>query len=118
MADPRMSRWNVVRLQLCEPNVRPGDPRPPYHRPSPPNRPAERSVSASPGRTPPVEAEASRQRDLDAALGDAIEVGAHHRVKFGRRVCTRSDGDIVRLEFEALRRMQSQSNTSHPGSPS
>lgn len=56
---------------------------------------------------------AARGRDVHAALGDAIEVAAHHRVKFGRRVRTWSDGDIVRLEFETLRRMLSQSNTSH-----
>jgi hypothetical protein len=62
---------------------------------------------------------AARGRDVHAALGDAIEVAAHHRVKFGRRVCTWSDGDIVRLEFEALRRMLSRSNTRrHPWFPS
>jgi hypothetical protein len=57
-----------------------------------------------------------RQRDLDAALADAIEVASRHRSRLGRRVCTRSDGEIVRVIFEALRRMQS--DTSDMGFPS
>jgi hypothetical protein len=44
-----------------------------------------------------------RQRDLDAALGDAIEVVARHRVRLGRRVCSRHDGETVRRIYELLR---------------
>jgi hypothetical protein len=60
--------------------------------------------------------EEERQRDLDAALADAIEAVARHRTRLGRRVCSRSDGEIVRLIFEALRRMLSE--TSDTGFPS
>ena len=58
----------------------------------------------------PREDHDQRQRDLDAALADSIEIAARHRIRLGRRVCTRSDGEIVRLIFEALRRMQSETS--------
>ena len=60
--------------------------------------------------------EEERQRDLDGALADAIEIVSRHRTRLGRRICTRSDGEIVRLIFEALRRMPAE--TSDPGFPS
>jgi hypothetical protein len=60
--------------------------------------------------------EEERQRDLDGALADAIEIVSRHRMRLGRRICTRSDGEIVRLIFEALRRMPVE--TSDPGFPS
>jgi hypothetical protein len=50
-----------------------------------------------------AEVEAQRQRDLDAALADAIEVVARHRARLGRRVCSRKDGETVRRIFELLR---------------
>jgi hypothetical protein len=56
-----------------------------------------------------------RQRDLDAALADAIEVVARQRARLGRRVCNRLDGELVRTVFETLRRVQSE--TSEPGFP-
>ena len=47
--------------------------------------------------------EAQRQRDLDAALADAIEVVARARTRQGRRVCSRHDGEMTRKVFELLR---------------
>jgi hypothetical protein len=64
----------------------------------------------------PGATEEERQRDLDGALADAIEIVSRHRMRLGRRICTRSDGEIVRLIFEALRRMPAE--TSDPGFPS
>jgi predicted DNA-binding transcriptional regulator YafY len=55
-----------------------------------------------------AEAEAlvlQRQRDLDAALADAIEVVARHRARLSRKVCSRHDGQTVRQVFELLRGM-------------
>jgi len=49
------------------------------------------------------EAEIQRQRDLDAALADAIEVVARARGRAGRRVCSRHDGQTTRQIFELLR---------------
>ena len=57
-----------------------------------------------------------RQRDLDAALADAIEIVARQRARLGRRVCNRLDGELVRTVFETLRRVQAE--TSDPGFPS
>lgn len=57
-----------------------------------------------------------RQRMLDAALADAIEAVARHRGRLGRRVCNKADGKAVRLIFETLRGMQSE--TSDLGFPS
>lgn len=50
-------------------------------------------------------AEMERQRDLDAALADAIEIVARHRARSGRKVCSRHDGETVRKVFELLRGM-------------
>ena len=63
------------------------------------------------------EAEAQRQRDLDAALADAIEVVARQRARLARRTCTRHDGETVRHIFEALRGLLSQSDSSDPRFP-
>ena len=52
-----------------------------------------------------VEAAAQRQRDLDAALADVVEIVARHRARLGRRVCSRSDGAVVRQMFDLLRCM-------------
>ena len=60
--------------------------------------------------------EEKRQRDLDAALADAIEIVARQRARLGRRVCNRFDGELVRTVFETLRRVQAE--TSEPGFPS
>jgi hypothetical protein len=46
-----------------------------------------------------------RQRDLDGALADAIEVVARHRARLSRKVCSRHDGQTVRQVFELLRGM-------------
>jgi hypothetical protein len=46
-----------------------------------------------------------RQRDLDAALADAIEVVSRHRARLGRRVCSRHDGEATRKVWELLRGM-------------
>jgi hypothetical protein len=47
--------------------------------------------------------EAQRQRDLDAALADSIEVVNRHRARLGRKVCSRHDGETVRKVYELLR---------------
>lgn len=46
-----------------------------------------------------------RERILDAALADAIEMANRHRLRLGRRVCSRPDGTITRKIFELLRSM-------------
>jgi hypothetical protein len=46
-----------------------------------------------------------RQRDLDAALADAVEIVARQRTRLGRRVCSRNDGRAIRSIFELLRAM-------------
>jgi hypothetical protein len=55
------------------------------------------------------EREEERQRDLDAALADAIEVVARHRLRVGRRVCSRKDGETIRRIHELLRAMTADS---------
>jgi hypothetical protein len=52
----------------------------------------------------PLEEE-ERQRLLDAALADAIEMTARHRNRLGRRVCSRPDATTTRKIFELLRAM-------------
>ena len=49
--------------------------------------------------------EEERQRLLDAALADAIEMVARHRMRLGRRVCSRPDATITRQVYELLRGM-------------
>lgn len=49
--------------------------------------------------------EEERQRLLDAALADAIEMVNRHRMRLGRRVCSRPDGTVTRLIYEHLRGM-------------
>jgi hypothetical protein len=53
--------------------------------------------------------DAQRQRDLDAAFADAIEVVSRQRARLGRRVCSRHDGETTRRIFEFLRNMQDKS---------
>jgi hypothetical protein len=77
--------------------------------------PDMKSAPIEPGATHPapssaptgvsVEIEAQRQRDLDAALADAVEVVARHRQRLGRRICSRNDGRIIRAVFDQLRAM-------------
>jgi sugar phosphate isomerase/epimerase len=57
-----------------------------------------------PRRFEPTEEE-ERQRLLDAALADAIEMVNRHRMRLGRRVCSRPDGTVTRLIYEHLRGM-------------
>jgi hypothetical protein len=52
-----------------------------------------------------VLAEEERQRLLDAALADAIEMVARHRQRLGRRVCSRPDATTTRVIYEHLRSM-------------
>lgn len=49
--------------------------------------------------------EEERERLLDAALGDAIEMVNRHRSRLGRRVCSRPDATTTRKIFELLRAM-------------
>jgi hypothetical protein len=58
----------------------------------------------SPRRFEPSEEE-ERQRLLDGALGDAMEIVSRHRTRLGRRVCSRSDATITRQIYELLRGM-------------
>jgi hypothetical protein len=57
-----------------------------------------------PKRFEPTEEE-ERERLLDAALADAIETVSRHRMRLGRRVCSRPDGTVTRKIFELLRGM-------------
>jgi hypothetical protein len=58
----------------------------------------------APKRFEPTEEE-ERQRLLDAALADAIETVSRHRMRLGRRVCSRPDASVTRQIFEMLRGM-------------
>lgn len=49
--------------------------------------------------------EEERERLLDGALGDAIEMVNRHRLRLGRRVCSRPDATTTRKIFELLRAM-------------
>ena len=53
--------------------------------------------------------EEKRQRDLDAALADAVEVVARQRGRLGRRVCSVYDAKTVRQIHELLRAMGADS---------
>lgn len=57
-----------------------------------------------PRRFEPTEEE-ERQRLLDAALADAIETVSRHRMRLGRRVCSRPDATVTRQIYEMLRGM-------------
>lgn len=65
---------------------------------------AERPPAPQPERYKPSDEE-ERERLLDAALADAIETVARHRMRLGRRVCSRPDGTATRKIFELLRGM-------------
>ena len=60
---------------------------------------------APPVDTSKAEAEAQRQRDLDAALADVVEIVNRHRARLGRRVCSSSDGRVIRELHTTLRSM-------------
>jgi hypothetical protein len=49
--------------------------------------------------------EAQRQRELDAAMADTVEVVRRQRERSGRRVCSPNDGKIIRKVFDLLRGM-------------
>jgi cell division septum initiation protein DivIVA len=55
--------------------------------------------------TPKADAEAERQRLLDAALADASNVMERHRDRLGRRVTSRHDATTMRQIYELLRSM-------------
>jgi hypothetical protein len=65
---------------------------------------APEPTPAAPRRFDPTEEE-ERERLLDAALADAIEAVSRHRMRLGRRVCSRPDGTVTRKIFELLRGM-------------
>ena len=65
---------------------------------------AAQAETPSPRRYEPTEEE-ERQRLLDAALADAIETVSRHRMRLGRRVCSRPDATITRQVYELLRSM-------------
>jgi lysyl-tRNA synthetase class II len=64
----------------------------------------------------PQDEEQLRQRNLDAALADAIEVVARQRARLGRRICSLHDGTTTRLIHDALRGMLAAS-ANDPGFP-
>ena len=65
---------------------------------------AEQTPPPQPRRFEPTEEE-ERERLLDAALADAIEMTSRHRMRLGRRVCSRPDATTTRKIFELLRSM-------------
>lgn len=67
----------------------------------PPTPPAP---APQPRRFEPTEEE-ERERLLDAAFADAIEMVNRHRNRLGRRVCSRPDATTTRKIFELLRSM-------------
>jgi hypothetical protein len=69
------------------------------HEERPPSPP-----SPQPRRFEPTEEE-ERERLLDAAFADAIEMVNRHRNRLGRRVCSRPDATTTRKIFELLRSM-------------
>jgi hypothetical protein len=69
------------------------------HEERPPTPPAPQ-----PRRFEPSEEE-ERERLLDAAFADAIEMVNRHRNRLGRRVCSRPDATTTRKIFELLRGM-------------
>lgn len=52
-----------------------------------------------------AETEAQQQRWLDEAMADVVEVVRRQRTRLGRRVCSPSDGKIIRQIFGLLRSM-------------
>jgi len=52
-----------------------------------------------------TEAAERRQRDEDAALADADEIVRRMRTRNGRKVCSSTDGRIIRQIWELLRSM-------------
>ena len=54
---------------------------------------------------PRPDPEEDRQRTLDAAFGDVMEIVNRHRLRLGRRVCSSSDARVTRQVFELLRGM-------------
>jgi hypothetical protein len=52
-----------------------------------------------------ADAEAQRQRDLDAALAEVVELVTRHRARLGRKTCSHHDGGIIRRIFDLLRSM-------------
>jgi hypothetical protein len=68
------------------------------------------AVALAEGEPPPPERykpneDEERERLQDAALADAIEMVNRHRLRLGRRVCSRPDGSTTRRIFELLRAM-------------
>lgn len=47
--------------------------------------------------------EAQRQRYLDEAMADAVEVVRRQRDRGGRKVCSANDGKVIRKVFDLLR---------------
>jgi hypothetical protein len=58
------------------------------------------------------EAAAQRQRNLDSALADAVEVVKRHRSRLGRNVCSTHDGAAIRQIWVLLGGMVGADGTS------
>jgi hypothetical protein len=52
-----------------------------------------------------AETEAQQQRWLDEAMADVVEVVRRQRTRLGRRVCSPSDGKVIRQIFGLVRSM-------------
>ena len=50
-----------------------------------------------------AEAEAQKQRDLDSALAETVELVARHRARLGRKTCSVHDGATIRRIYDLLR---------------
>jgi hypothetical protein len=50
------------------------------------------------------------ERNLDAAMADIVEVVKRHRTRMGRRICSPSDGRVIRQLFGVLRSMSSEAS--------
>lgn len=70
----------------------------------PPPPPPPPVPATAPERYKPNEEE-ERERLQDAAFADAIEMVNRHRLRLGRRVCSRPDATTTRKIFELLRAM-------------
>jgi len=62
-------------------------------------------VEAAPSDRLKADAEAQRQRDLDAALAEVVELVTRHRSRLGRKTCSHHDGGVIRRIFDHLRSM-------------
>jgi hypothetical protein len=64
-------------------------------------------VETSRAPLPPLE-DPERERHLDEAMGDVVELVRRHRSRLGRRVTTASDGRLIRQIFLMVRNMNGE----------